>query len=333
MFAVNLRSRIVVAVVGLCAVAGLMAVSVGAVQAGAVQTEEEAKQAEEMAQAKEVYARHMQKAAQAARRAAEAGRQRLAKHLVQARGHWTASRRRGAEAVREALQDGRGRMRGAPRIAIRHRGPGGGGGIAERVLRMAEDLELTEQQESEIRDARRQYRRASIEREAAIDVAQLDLEELMVDPHTADLGAVEQQMQAIGMLRVESRVADLRLNQQAWGTLTAEQRDQLQDGRHNAFFLRGDGPRGWSLSGDDFMLNFDADDFVHEEWLNDFDFDFDFGSGEDTPFGGLWRLHEWQDDDGWHEHEGEDEDEDKDGEVKTNAGAAGALGVGVRALF
>ena len=44
MFAVNLRSRTVVAVVGLCAVVGLMAVSLGTVQAGAVQTEEEAKQ-------------------------------------------------------------------------------------------------------------------------------------------------------------------------------------------------------------------------------------------------------------------------------------------------
>ncbi len=328
MFAVNLRSRTGVAVVGLCAVVGLMAVSVGAVQAGAVQTEEEAKQAAEMAQAKEVYSQHMRNAAQAARRATEAGHLRLAEHLAQAREQWTEARRHGAEAIREAMQSARGRMRGAPHISIRRRGPGGGG-IAERVLRMAEDLELTEQQESDIRDARRQHRRASIEREAAIDVAQLDLEELMEDPHTADLGAVEQQMQAIGTLRVESRVADLRLNQQAWGTLTAEQRDQLQDGRHNAFFLRGDGPRGWSLSGDDFMLNFDADDFLHEEWLNDFDFDFELG--EDMPFG-LWRLHEWQDDDeDWHEHEGDDED--KDGEVKTSAGASGALGVGVRALF
>ena len=227
MFAVNLRSRTVVAVVGLCAVVGLMAVSLGTVQAGAVQTEEEAKQAAEMAQAKEVHGQHKQKAVRAAKRAVEAGHLRLAEHLAQAREQWTEVRRHGAEAIREALQDRRGRMRGAPRIAIRHRGPGGGGGTAERVLRMAEDLELTEQQEGEIREARRQHRRASIGREAAIDVAQFDLEGLMEDSHTSDLGAVEQQMQVIGKLRVESRIADLRLNQQAWGTLTAQQRDQL----------------------------------------------------------------------------------------------------------
>ena len=81
------------------------------------------------------------------------------------------------------------------------------------------------------------------------------------------------------------------------------------------------------MSGDNFMLDLDTDDFLHEEWLNDFDFEL----GEDMPFG-RWRLHEWQDDDeDW--HGGEDEGEDKDGEVKTNAGASGALGVGVRALF
>ena len=107
---------------------------------------------------------------------------------------------------------------------------------------MAEELELSEQQEDEIREVRRQHRRASIEREAAIEVAGLDLEELMEDPHIADLAAVEQQMQAMSELRVEGRVADLRLTQQVWGVLTVEQRDQIQDQRHNIFMFA----RRWS---------------------------------------------------------------------------------------
>ncbi|HJO03638.1 MAG TPA: Spy/CpxP family protein refolding chaperone [Acidobacteriota bacterium] len=241
MLAVNIRSRAVVALVGLCTVVGLMAVSVGAVQAGAAQTEQEAEEAAEAARAGHAYTEHLHKAVQHARQAAEAGRSRLAEHLAQARARWAEAGRHRAGAVRRALQDGPTRMRGGPRIAMRHRGPGGGG-TAERVLRMAEELELSEQQEDEIREVRRQHRRASIEREAAIEVAGLDLEELMEDPHIADLAAVEQQMQAMSELRVEGRVADLRLTQQVWGVLTVEQRDQIQDQRHNIFMFA----RRWS---------------------------------------------------------------------------------------
>lgn len=328
MFAVNLRSRAVVAVVGLCAVVGLMTVSVGAVQAGAAQTEDEAKVAAE-ARAKEAYAEHMQAAVHHARQAAEAGRSPLAGHLAKARARWAGARRHGGEGIRRALQGGYGRMHAVPGMAMRRRGSGGGSRTAERVLRMAEELELTEQQEGEIRDVWRQHRRAAIERDAAIEVAELDLEDLMQDPHTADLAAVEQQMQAIGKLRVENRVAGLRLTQQVWGTLTAEQRDQLQDDRHNVFFLRGDGPHAWSLSGDDFTLGIDVDDFPHEGWMNDFDFDCDVGDG--LPFG-LWR--EWLGDEELHEHHQEEQDADREDEVKTNAGSdASGESVGVGALF
>ena len=334
MLAVNLRSQAVVAAVGLCAVVGLMAASVGAVHAGAVQTEKDAAAAAELARAKELYSEHMQKAVHHAKRAAEATRSRLAGHLAQARARLAGGLRHRAAGLHEALQDGRSRMRAAPRIAMRHRGPGGGA-TAERVLRMADELELTDQQEEEIRQVSRQHRRAAIERNAAIEVAGLDLEELMRDPHTADLGAVEQQMQAIGTLRIQDRIANLSVTQRVWGALTAEQRDQLEDERHGAYFIGGDGPRAWSMLGDDFAIDIDIDDFTGQEWMNDFDFDFDFG---DPMSFELWRWRDGQDGEHeWHDEEGEREDireEAEEGEVKTNADSASSRGsVSVPALF
>ncbi len=336
MFGLNLRSRGVMALAGLCAVMGLMAASVGTVQAGAPQTEqkvapqveekvapqteEKVKEAAELLRAHEVYTEHLQNAVHDARRAAEAGRHQLVEQLAQARAHWNEARRHGLESTYKGLQERRERahngmqerrerLRVAPRIALR-RHCSRGGSIAERVLDMSEDLELTEQQRDEIRELRRQDRRASIERDAAIEVADLDLEELMEDRHTADLGAVEQQMQRIGNLRVASRIADLRLSQQVWGMLTAEQREQFQDERHNVFMLRGDGPFSWSSSsGDNFVFDLDADDFMPDEWMDDFDFDFEFGPG-DAPFG-VWRFRDrMHEDDEVHE-------EEQEGEVKT----------------
>ncbi len=307
-----------------------MVVSVDTVQAGAAQTEEKAKEAAELARAKEVYAEHLHKAVQEARRAAEVGRLHLAEQLAQARSHWAEARRHGLESALEGLQERRERVRVSPRIAIRRHGSGRGN-IAERVLGMADDLELTEQQEDEIREMRRQDRRASIERDAAIEVAGLDLEELMEDPHAADLGAVEQQMQAIGNLRIASRIAGLRLSQQVWAMLTAAQREQLQDDRHNVFMLRRDGPHGWAFSGDDggdFVFDLDSNDFMPEEWMNDldFDFDFDFGSDGDLPFG-LWRFR-----DGLHE-DGEVHEDDSEVKTEPSGSSTKTQSVGTRTLF
>ena len=69
-----------------------------------------------------------------------------------------------------------GRMARAPRVELRS-GGWFGSGTADRVLAMAEELELSEQQQDSIRSARRDYRRAEIERDAQIEVLDLDLDE------------------------------------------------------------------------------------------------------------------------------------------------------------
>lgn len=126
------------------------------------------------------------------------------------------------------------RARGlAPQLRVRAPMAFGGlfgeGGIAERVLGHAEDLELTDGQTEQIRTLRTDHRRAEIERDAAIEVAELDLEGLMRDETSADLAAVESKMLEIARLRVEARMAGLRLNREVTSVLTDEQRAQLED--------------------------------------------------------------------------------------------------------
>lgn len=157
-----------------------------------------------------------------------------------------------------ALQEAQARLRELPDGIARLRidGPGGlilsRGPSVEAILARADDLELDDEQIDSIRAAHRDSRRAEIERDAAIQVAQLDLEDLMADDDAMDLDAVEAKMTEIAGLRVQSRMADLRLRQQVRSILTPEQREQLEDmGPRILFRTRADGP-------DSFLFRHDA---------------------------------------------------------------------------
>lgn len=145
------------------------------------------------------------------------------------------------EMAAKAAQEGRIRVR-TPRGIVRSFGFGGSS--AERVLAQAEELELTDAQRDAIRAAEKQHRRDGIEREAAIDLARLDLDELMEPRDDAlDLAAVEAKLLEISRLEVQDQVADLRLRQRVRETLTPEQRDELEE-MAGVFVLR-DGALGW----------------------------------------------------------------------------------------
>ncbi len=141
---------------------------------------------------------------------------------------------------------------------------------------------MTDAQADQIREARTAHRRSEIERDAAIEVAELDLEDLMHDEASADLAAVEAKMLEIARLRVDGRIAGLRLHQQVMGVLTDEQREQLDEmggfriairgrggeptelrlrrGPEGRFFFR-DGEGGFGLHLDD-----EAFDLAGSEW-------------------------------------------------------------------
>lgn len=98
----------------------------------------------------------------------------------------------------------------------------------EEVLDHAEELGLTEDQEQRIRDLQRDHRRADIRREADIEIADLELEDLYEDDNV-DLEAIEARLRELANLRVEDQMADLRLHRAVREQLTAEQIDQLDE--------------------------------------------------------------------------------------------------------
>ena len=71
-----------------------------------------------------------------------------------------------------------GRIRVSPGDVFRMRSSASAG---SRVLALAEDIGLTEDQESQIRELQRAVRRGQIRRDADLEIAEMDLEETMVD--------------------------------------------------------------------------------------------------------------------------------------------------------
>ncbi len=102
------------------------------------------------------------------------------------------------------------------------------GGIASLALANAGDLELSDSQEGTIRDAQRAHRREEIRRDADIEIAELELEEMM-EADTLDLDAIEAHMRQIADLQVDERMAGLRLDRTVRDVLTAEQVEKLEE--------------------------------------------------------------------------------------------------------
>lgn len=222
------------------------------------------------------------------------------------------ARRRGElELALEAAQ--------APHGHVRVGGPGGlfveslGGPSAASILARAEELELDDQQIERIRAAERDHRRAEIERDAAIEVAELDLEELMTAGDSPDLQAVEAKMMDIAALRVQARIAGLRLRQDVEAVLTAEQRAELDEMGHGYLFRTRSNPPG------SYLFRRDRDG---ERWKSMLDERLRDGLGERMWLERLEPLRDlrWFHFDRDHDHD-DDEEEESDDE-----GQAGVVG-------
>ena len=97
-----------------------------------------------------------------------------------------------------------------------------------RVLTHAEDIGLTEDQEDQIRELQRGVRREQIRRDADLEIAEMDLEEVM-DDDGANLDAIEQKMREVANLGVDARMAGMRLERDVMAILTPEQREDLEE--------------------------------------------------------------------------------------------------------
>ena len=96
------------------------------------------------------------------------------------------------------------------------------------VLDQAGDLGLTEAQIDQVEDIQRSYRRESIQRRADVEVAEMDLENLMENPD-ADLNEVRAKLEEVSSLEVDSTIAGLRLKRDVRQVLSMEQIEQLDD--------------------------------------------------------------------------------------------------------
>ena len=109
------------------------------------------------------------------------------------------------------------------------------------VLDLAEKLTLTEAQQAQIRDLQRENRRHTISRHADIEVAEMDLEALE-DADVPDLAAIRAQLETLGSLKIDEKIAGMQLEQDIRQALTAEQRTHLDEigeklGSHRVRFV------------------------------------------------------------------------------------------------
>ncbi|MGD8329373.1 MAG: Spy/CpxP family protein refolding chaperone [Acidobacteriota bacterium] len=104
----------------------------------------------------------------------------------------------------------------------------GCGTFGEAVLDHADDLSLSDEQVGEIRTAQRSLRRAAIERNADIEVGQMDLE-VLYEADQLDLAAIRTKLEELATLGVDEQMSGLQLREQVRDILTPEQRQQLDD--------------------------------------------------------------------------------------------------------
>lgn len=308
-------NRITVGTAASVALVAMMAMSVGTVQAVMTQDQQETEEAQQSAE-------ELRLAKKLEYRARAESKLHVAKQALHA------ARERGAQERLRVVQELRERAR-SPRVEVRGLRTRWGGSTADRVLAMGEEIELTEQQEAQIRDSRRDQRRAEIERDAQIEVIDLDLDELLENRHTADLGAVEELMQRRASLRVQGQVADMRASQEVWNALTGEQQEKLEAKRHGIYMLRGDRPHSFFFDGEGSDFTFDGGDFEFGEMeFGDFFNELHLGL---EGLEGLDGVFELKSDDGepwvWR-FKSKKEDADEEGEEQENGSTEGtAVGI------
>jgi len=157
---------------------------------------------------------------------------------------------RSEEALRRALAEVEGAMQRARAGVSTFRLRGGCESFGDTVLDYAEELSLSDDQLAGIRDAQRATRRQEIERNADIEVGEMDLDALY-ETDDLDLGAIRAQLEELARLGVDNQMAGLTLRQQVNEFLTPEQREQLEDLRGDRDYARvvvsGVGTSGWRV--------------------------------------------------------------------------------------
>ncbi len=103
-----------------------------------------------------------------------------------------------------------------------HEGP-----LITMMLHWKEQLGLTPDQERSLRELRANFEKESIKRTSEIDVAELELKELL-EQERPDLGKVEAQVKQAALLQAGLRVARIKTIEAGKALLSPEQRGKLE---------------------------------------------------------------------------------------------------------
>ncbi len=155
-----------------------------------------------------------------------------------------------------AMGRGMGRMMGRPGMMMRMgRGPmmrpGGMPGRMDILGRLADKLDLSEEQRDEIKDVLTAHQKDMIQKKADRELAEVELRELTMkdDP---DLDAIEEQIKEIANLEAGMRYSQIKVMVDARSVLTDEQKAQLKEpmkGKPARMMRRGGAGRGGARRG------------------------------------------------------------------------------------
>jgi Spy/CpxP family protein refolding chaperone len=107
------------------------------------------------------------------------------------------------------------------------RGDGGERPLISLMLRNREELQLTPEQIQKLEALRSDFRKDAVKRSADLQVAELELKELLItDP--VDMAKVESQVKRIEALRGEQRLTRIKTIEEGKALLIPEQREKLK---------------------------------------------------------------------------------------------------------
>lgn len=107
------------------------------------------------------------------------------------------------------------------------RGRRGGPGRMSGLLRLADEVDLSEAQRDELSEIFTSHRKDTIKRKAEIELAKVDLQKL-ARQEEPDMDAVEAQLRKIADLQVEMKLSQIKVRVDPRDVLTEEQKTALK---------------------------------------------------------------------------------------------------------
>ena len=97
----------------------------------------------------------------------------------------------------------------------------------DHILKFKDGMAITDQQESQLNTIKTAYKRSRIKMKAEVELANLDLHEVLKDEN-ADLSDIETKLKQVHSLKADLYLASIKAKRDAKGVLTPEQRSRMK---------------------------------------------------------------------------------------------------------